>query len=225
MKNLLITGTDTDVGKTILTITLTAYQQKYHGDRRFALMKLMQTGVGDYELYRELFDLKQTDEEVTPLRFTAPLAPPVAAEKEGRVVDLKKVWQNIINLQSRSDFLLIEALGGLGTPVTNELIVADLARDWRLPTILVAPVKLGAIAQIVANVALAQANKVNLLGIVLNCLIPEAENTINDLTPINLIESLTQVPVLGTMPYLPDFKDLNKLATNASQLDLEKFFL
>ncbi|MGL5508342.1 MAG: dethiobiotin synthase, partial [Microcoleaceae cyanobacterium] len=48
---------------------------------------------------------------------------------------------------------------------------------------------------------------------------------INDLTPINLIESLTQVPVLGIMPYLPDFKDLSKLATNASQLDLEKFFL
>jgi len=225
MKNLLITGTDTDVGKTLVAIALTAYQQKYHGERRFALMKLMQTGTGDHELYRELFDLKQTDQEITPLRFTAPLAPPVAAEKEGREVNLKTVWQNIINLQSRSDFLLIEALGGLGTPVTQELIVADLARDWRLPTILVAPVKLGAIAQIVANVALAKANKVNLLGIILNCLIPEAENAINDLTPINLIESLTQVPVLGTMPYLPDLKDLSRLAAYASQLDLEKFFL
>jgi len=64
--------------------------------------------------------------------------------------------------------VLVEALGGLGSPVSEEFTVADLA-EWRLPTVLVVPVKLGAIAQAVANVALARPSRVHLKGIVLNC--------------------------------------------------------
>jgi len=61
--------------------------------------------------------------------------------------------------------VLVEALGG--SPVSEEFTVADLA-EWR-PTVLVVPVKLGAIAQAVANVALARPSRVHLKGIVLNC--------------------------------------------------------
>ncbi|AFY32404.1 dethiobiotin synthase [Calothrix sp. PCC 7507] len=220
MNTLLITGTDTDAGKTVLTTALAAYWQKYYPQRSWGIMKPIQSGVGDREWYQRLFDLKQTAEEITPLYFQAPLAPPIAAAKENRRVDLAIVWQALSELRSRRDFVLVEALGGLGSPVTDEYTVADLAGEWRLPTVLVVPVRLGAIAQAVANVALARQTRVNLKGIVLNCVQPRSDEEIADLTPPELIQSLTNTPVLGCLPYLDDLNDLDKLAQVASDLDL-----
>ena len=117
---------------------------------------------------------------------------------------------------------MVEALGGLGSPVTDELTVAYLAGSWRLPTVLVVPVKLGAIAQAVANVALARQMQVSLLGIILNCVQPRTDAEIADWTPVDLIQSLTNIPVLGCLPYLDNLADLDKLAKVASDLDLER---
>ncbi|MGL5060149.1 MAG: ATP-dependent dethiobiotin synthetase BioD, partial [Microcoleus sp.] len=96
------------------------------------------------------------------------------------------------------------------------------ARDWRLSGVLVVPVKLGAIGQAVANVALARQTNVNLRGIVLNCTQERSTQEIADLTPIDLIESLTQLPVFGILPHLDNPNDLFKLAKAASELDLER---
>ncbi len=220
LNTLLITGTDTDAGKTVLTTALAAYWQKYYPQRSWGIMKPIQSGVGDRELYQRLFNLDQTAEEITPLYFQAPLAPPIAAAKENRQVDLGVVWKALSELRSHRDFVLVEALGGLGSPVTREYTVADLAGEWRLPTVLVVPVRLGAIAQAVANVALARQAKVNLKGIVLNCVQPRSDEDIADLTPPELIQSLTNTPVLGCLPYLNDLNDLDRLAQVASNLDL-----
>lgn len=222
LNTLLVTGTDTEVGKTVLTTALAAYWQKYHSSRSLGIMKLMQSGEGDREWYQKLFSLDQSPEELTPLYFQAPLAPPIAAAKENKTIDLAKVWQTFTALHQRRDFLLLEALGGLGSPVTNELTVADLAGEWHLPTVLVVPVKLGAIAQAVANVALARQLGVNLKGILLNCVQPRTNEEIADWTPIELIESLTYIPVLGCLPYLDNLTDLEKMAQIASNLDLER---
>jgi dethiobiotin synthetase len=221
---LLITGTDTDAGKTVLMMALTAYWQTYCGDRSLALMKPLQCGVGDRELYARLFSLNQSIEEINPLYFEAPLAPPLAAAREGRQIELEKIWQTFTALTQKRDFVLVEALGGLGSPVTHELTVADLARDWRLPTVLVVPVKLGAIGQSVANVALARQSRIHLKGIVLNCVQPCSNQELADWAPIELIQSLTQTPVLGWIPYLDNPTDLNKLSQVASNLDLERIF-
>jgi dethiobiotin synthetase len=128
-------------------------------------------------------------------------------------------------LRSQRDFVLVEALGGLGSPVTDELTVADLAGEWRLPTVLVVPVRLGAIAQAVANVALARQSRVNLKGIILNCIQPRTDAEIADWTPQQLIQSLTNTPVLGCLPYLDNLTDLDKLAQIASDLDWETLTL
>ncbi|RCJ36997.1 dethiobiotin synthase [Nostoc minutum NIES-26] len=218
---LLITGTDTEAGKTVLTTALAAYWQKYYPQRSWGIMKPIQSGIGDREWYQNLFALEQSAEEITPLYFQAPLAPPIAAARENRQVDLAVVWQALSELRSRREFVLIEALGGLGSPVTNELTVADLAGEWRLPTVLVVPVRLGAIAQAVANVALARQTRVNLKGIVLNCVQSRSDAQIADWTPPDLIQSLTNMPVLGCLPYLDNLNDLDKLAQVASNLDLE----
>ena len=221
LNTLLITGTDTETGKTVLTTALAAYWQKYYPQRSWGIMKPIQSGIGDREWYQKLFTLEQSSEEITPLYFQAPLAPPIAAARENRQVDLAVVWQALVKLRSQRYFVLIEALGGLGSPVTEELTVADLAGKWRLPTVLVVPVRLGAIAQAVANVALARQSRINLKGIVLNCVQPRTDAEIADWTPPQLIQSLTNTPVLGCLPYLDNLSDLDKLAQVASDLDWE----
>ncbi|MEA5552432.1 dethiobiotin synthase [Anabaena cylindrica UHCC 0172] len=221
LNTLLITGTDTEAGKTFLTTALAAYRQKYYPQSSLGIMKPIQSGVGDSELYQTLFTLNQSPEEITPLYFQAPLAPPIAAAKENRTIDLALVWQTLLKLQKERDFLLVESLGGLGSPITDELTVADLAGEWRLPTVLVVPVRLGAIAQAVANVALARQTKVNLRGIILNCTQSRTEAEIADLTPPQLIQSFTHIPVLGCLPYLENPTDLDKLAEIGSDLDWE----
>ncbi len=220
MNTLLITGTDTEAGKTVFTTALAAYCQTYYPQRRLAIMKPIQSGEGDREWYERLFSLSQSSEEITPLYFQAPLAPPIAAARENREVDLGLVWQTLEKVRSRHDIVLIEALGGLGSPITPELTVADLAGEWRLPTVLIVPVKLGAIAQAVANVALARQTKVNLKGIVLNCVQARTDAEIGDWTPPDLIQSLTNIRVLGCLPYLDHPDDLDKLAQIISNLDL-----
>lgn len=219
--SLLISGTDTDAGKTVLTTALIAYWQTYCSSRRLGVMKPIQSGEGDRELYTQLFALDQSPEEITPLYFNTPVAPPVAAKIEGRTIDLGKVWSNFCTLQKQRDFVLVEALGGLGSPITDELIVADLARDWQLPTVLVVPVKLGAIGHTVANIALARSMKVNLKGIVLNCVQPCSDQEIENWTPVDLIQSLTQVQVLGILPHLENIIDVQKLTEVAANLDLD----
>ncbi len=220
MNALLITGTDTETGKTVLTCALAAYWQKFVA-LKLGIMKPIQAGIGDRELYAQLFALNQSIDELNPLYFAAPLAPPIAAAKEGRTVDLGLVWQKLEKLKSARDLVLVEALGGLGSPVTNEFTVADLAAEWRLPTVLVVQVKLGAISQAVANVALARLTGVQLKGIVLNCVQPLNREQINDLAPQQVIQSLTNMPVLGCLPYLENPTDLDRLAQVAANLDLE----
>jgi len=221
LNTLLIAGTDTDAGKTVVTAAIAAYWQKYYPQRSLGMMKPIQSGLGDRELYQTLFNLDQSPEEITPLYFQAPLAPPIAAAKENRQIDLAIVWRTLLALQKQRDFVLVESLGGLGSPITDELTVADLAGEWRLQTFLVVPVRLGAIAQAVANVALARQHKINLRGIILNCTQPRTKEEIADLTPPELIQSLTNIPVLGCVPYLENPRDLEQLAKVAAALDWE----
>jgi dethiobiotin synthetase len=218
---ILIAGTDTEVGKTVLTTSLIAYWQTYRSLDTLGVMKLIQSGIGDRELYTQLFDLSQSSESLNPLHFAEPIAPPLAAAKSSQEVELGKVWAALSGLSQEKEYILVEGIGGLGTPVTWELTVADLARDWALATVLVVPVKLGAIAQAVANVALARQYRVNLKGIILNCIRPTTSEEISNLAPADLIASLTNIPVLGVMPYLPDPQDLVKLAGVASNLDID----
>ena len=206
----------------MLTAALIAYWQQYCWAYKLGLCKPVQSGVGDREFYRRLFDLKQTDEQLNPLWYKTPIAPPLAAALEGKRVDLAKAWQVFSQLEVERDWVLVEGAGGLGSPVTAELTVADLAYEWRLPTVLAVPVKLGAIADAVANVALAKKKKVKLKGLVLNCTHPTTKTQLESWAPTDMIESLTRVPVLGVLPYLKQIKDVEALSDAAAQLDLER---
>ncbi len=185
-------------------------------------MKPVQSGTGDRELYLRLFALTQSLTEINPIYFDLPLAPPIAAEKEGRRINLESAWQTFETLSQQKDWVLVEALGSLGSPITHESTVADLAWDWRIPLVLVVPVKIGALGQAVANVALARQSRIHIKGIVLNCVAPCSKQEILDWAPADLMQSLTQVPVLGLIPHLPDPTNLSHLTQAAADLDLER---
>ncbi len=221
---ILIVGTDTGVGKTSLTASLAAYWCQYYNQADLGIYKPIQSGIGDREFYHDTFPFLELN-TITPLFFNAPLAPAVAAAKEGKTIDLALAWQGFQRLSHEKELILVEALGGLGSPITFEYLVADLARDWQLETILVVPVRLGSIGQAVANVALARQSKVNLRGIVLNCVSPISESEISDLTDPMWLEQLLGVPVLGVLPYNENLQkgigDRASLARAAAGLDLE----
>jgi dethiobiotin synthetase len=223
MNTLLIAGTDTNAGKTVLTTALAAYWLQHCPNRPLSILKPLQTGIGDREHYQRLFNLNQTLDELNPIHFDAPLAPPIAADLVGQPIRLDRAWQTHEQLRQRSDLLLVEGLGGLGSPVTHELTMADLAHEWRLPTLLVVPVRLGAIGQAIANVALARQAKVDLRGIILSCPQPLSLESIAQWADPDMITRFTRIPVLGQLPYLSDPTDRAALSQAAANLDLEAF--
>ncbi len=136
----------------------------------------------------------------------------------GPFLDLAQTWQDYSRAVKSTDLLFVEGLGGLGTPVTPELIMADLARDWSLPIILMATVNFDTVCQLVAHARLAQSCQAKLHGIVLNC--PQAYALDN--CPIDLIPGLTYAPVLGVLPYVSSlFRDVSYLANLAANLTIE----
>lgn len=189
----------------MVTTALWSYGHHYVQQEQWGVFKPMQSGTavepGDRQHYCTTLPLSQTPEEICPLSFAVPLAPPMAALLEERDIDLAPVWHTYQQLQQRFDRLLVEGIGGLGSPITWEWTVADLAAAWRLPIVLVATVRLGAIAQIVANVALARQYKLELRGLILNCVTPCSDADIQQWTPPHFLSQLTQVPVLGVLPY------------------------
>jgi dethiobiotin synthetase len=218
---LLISGTDTGIGKTVVTSALAAYLQIFCAHQRLAIFKPIQSGPGDREHYAQQFDLTQTLEQINPLYFDAPLVPPLAAAVEGKTVDLALAWQTFQTLQKTYDWVLVEGVGGLGAPITAELTVADLAHDWHLPTILVVPVRLGALGQAIAHIALAQRTQVNVRGLILSCPDVCSAQDIEQWAPVELIQSFTQRPVLGILPHLENCTDSTHLAKITSAWDLE----
>ncbi len=221
MATLLISGTDTGIGKTIVTSALAAYLKTFCAQQRLAIFKPIQSGPGDREHYAQQFDLTQTLEQINPLYFDAPLAPPLAAAMEGKSVDLALAWQTFQTLQKNYDWVLVEGVGGLGAPITAELTVADLAHDWHSPTILVVPVRLGALGQAIAHVALAQRTQVNVRGLILSCPDVCSAQEIEQWASVELIQAFTQRPVLGILPHLENCTDSAHLASIASQWNLE----
>lgn len=224
LNTVLIAGTGVGVGKTVVLSALTAYWQQYCPSRSVAVMKPVEcrSSERDSEQLIRRFNLAQSADQVTPITLPLNLAPAVAAAQLGTRVDLEQIWQQFQQLQQQHDLLLLEAYGGLGSPLTAETTVADLAWDWRLPTVLVVPVQPETVAQAVVHVALAVKSRVHLKGIVLNAVQPCSAEEWANWAPIDLIQSLTRKPVLGCLPYLDNPEDPDQLIQTAADWELEQ---
>ena len=142
-----ITGTDTGVGKTVLTALL-ARSLKEKGLQVAALKPICSGGRGDACVLQASLDHVLTLDEVNPWHYRASLAPLLAARREHKRVRLPDVLAHIRALQKRFDVLLVEGAGGLLSPLGEGFNTCDLIAALRATPVIVCPNRLGAVNQV-----------------------------------------------------------------------------
>jgi dethiobiotin synthetase len=166
-----VTGTDTGVGKTVVSCAL--IRGLRHRGVDAAGMKPIETGVGAagpldaIALRRAAGDADPLD-DVCPQRFAMPAAPTVAARAEGRQVDLDAIDAAHARLRARHGYLVVEGAGGLLVPAAEDLSMADLAARLGLPLLLVARASLGTINHTRLSLEVARARTQRVLGVVVS---------------------------------------------------------
>jgi dethiobiotin synthetase len=144
-KIVFITGTDTGVGKTVVTASLLHYLRS-RGARALAMKPFCSGSRDDVELLQAVQKHEIEDQEVNPFFFREPLAPVVAARRAGRKqVTLDRAMAAIERVALKCDRLLIEGAGGLLAPLGPNLTALDLILDLKCSVCIVAANKLGAI--------------------------------------------------------------------------------
>jgi len=200
-----VTGTDTGVGKTLVGCMLLRRLRGRGLD--VGAMKPVETGVGeagplDALALREAAGCNDDLALMCPQRFALPAAPEAAAWAEARTVDLAAIevaWQT---LRHRHKFLLVEGAGGLRVPVAPDLDMAELARSFELPLVLVARGSLGTINHTLLSLDLVQRRGLPLLGVVLNC--SQGRLCESDLANLDLLKRELGSRLLGEIPYAPE---------------------
>jgi len=144
---LFITGTDTGVGKTMLTALLAGYLHEC-GVRAAALKPICSGGRDDARRLRAASAGVLTLDEINPWHFRAPIAPLLAAHREGKRVKLPQVLAHVRAMQKRFDVVLIEGAGGLLSPLGEKFNSRDLIAALGATPIVVCPDRLGAVNQV-----------------------------------------------------------------------------
>lgn len=199
-RGIFITGTDTGVGKTYVTALILA-ELRRRGVKA-AAFKPIACGDGgrhDAEIYAKIMDGEQPLDVINPIYLRRPLAPSVAAKLEGRRIDLGKVFAGYKMLAAEYDVVLVEGAGGLMVPIKHGYFVADLAKQLRLPVLIVARLGLGTINHSVLTVNRARACGLKIAGLVLSD--TSRGRSLAKKTNPKVLPELCGVPVLGVMPY------------------------
>jgi len=200
-----ITGTDTDVGKTVVSAGL-ALALRARGIH-VGVMKPVATGCfgerGRLISQDAVFLMEAAENEypalTNPVRFQHPLSPNVAASLEKTEVDIGKIHEAYRDLQKIYDFIIVEGIGGLMVPLKKDYYVANLVRDMKLPMILVSRPNLGTINHTLLTIDAAVIRGLEVLGIIFNRA-PTTNCSMAEMTNPKAIHELTGVPVLGSLP-------------------------
>ena len=205
---LFITGTDTGVGKTCVAAAIARALVK--GGLNVGVYKPAASGckrVGkklvseDASILWEAAGRPGSLSRVCPQLFAAPLAPHLAALNEGKQLDEKLLRMGIDYWLERSDIVLVEGAGGLLSPLGTKKYVADLARVFGFPLVVVAPNRIGVINQTLQTLLAAQAYDLEVAGIVLSdVLSPDAPDPSIHSNPAELARR-SSVPLLARLPH------------------------
>ena len=207
-KGYFITGTDTSVGKTVVTACLLALNRKRGLDT--GIMKPIETGVdqecsseenSDAKFLLTVSENKDSIEEVSPICLKPTASPLQATRITGQTVDISLILENFRRLQTKHDRMLVEGIGGLLVPLTANYSVSDLIKDMNLPLIIVSRFSLGTINHTLLTVKAAQETGVQIAGIILNHSEDRPLSKI-ELGQNSLIQELSNVPILGECPFL-----------------------
>lgn len=189
-----ITGTDTDAGKTFVTALLTRSLRRAGFDT--VAMKPVSCGEpGDTRELLAAADGELSAGEVTPVSFSAPLAPIEAARLEGRTFDPRTVLEVFERLDRTRNSLLVEGVGGWLVPLAPGYSAADLAKDMALPVLLVVRNRLGALNHTLLTLESIAAHGLTCQGIILNNH-PADDGDASREGNRRLLPELTDTPVL-----------------------------
>ncbi|MFT5443521.1 MAG: dethiobiotin synthetase [Myxococcota bacterium] len=205
MSGFFITGTDTGVGKTVVSCAIVAGLRKRGLD--VGVMKPMETGVGDAGpldaiALREAAGVEDTLEEICPIQFALPAAPNVAAHAEGRVVDLNVVTSGYKTLASRHEIMVVEGAGGLLVPTVESEDMGSLSAALGLPIIVVARMALGTINHTLLTLREIERRGLPLAGVVLS----ESGGVLSEADRANLAHLRSELGerLIGEVPHLPE---------------------
>ncbi len=199
-KGIFVTGTDTGVGKTIVSAAI-AWNMIQAG-RRVAVMKPVQTGTvisgpTDIEFIKKVVGEDNQVDFSCPYSFPDPVAPLVASMLAGESIQIGRIVDAYEKLSSENEFVIVEGSGGLLVPILDNYFMSDLASDLELPTLIVARPNLGTINHTLLTLEAAQRRDIEIAGIVISNYpwdpgIPEQTNP-------ELLLSFTGVDILGVL--------------------------
>ncbi len=142
-----ITGTDTGVGKTVLTALLAQFLRA-RGARAAALKPVCSGGRGDARALQAALAGALTLDEINPWHFRAALAPAAAAERERKPLKLAAMLAHLRATRERFEVTLVEGAGGLLSPLGEQFDSRDVIVALQASPIIVAPNRLGAVNQV-----------------------------------------------------------------------------
>jgi len=201
-RGVFVTGTDTGVGKTLAACAL-VHALRAAGARPVP-MKPIAAGAegahnGDTVALLEAAGLGASwATAVTPVLLREPMAPHIAAAREGRRLGLDFLGSALDHLEQAGDFLVVEGVGGFKVPLAEGLDTVDLARAAGLPVVLVVGLRLGCL-----NHALLTADAVRSAGLPLAGWIANAVDPDMPVRDENVaaLEARLGAPLLGRMPH------------------------
>ncbi len=207
-KRWFITGTDTDVGKTVVSCALlqAAANQGYRtaGYKPVASGSQMTT---DGLRNSDALALQANSSEplrysqVNPLTFAEATSPHIASESEGREIQLTELSQGLRQLAQSADWVLVEGAGGWFTPLSAQVTFADWVELEQLPVIMVVGVKLGCINHALLTAQAIRQAGLTLAGWVANEVIPAGARQAEYLATLT---RMIPAPRLGVIPHLTD---------------------
>ena len=187
MTTIVVTGTDTDVGKTVFAATLTvALDADY--------WKPVQAGLDGGDDATTAAALGVSAARILPeaYRLTTPCSPHRAAELDGITIDADRLTP-----PATSRRLVIEGAGGALVPVTRRLVYADLFARWGHPVVIVARTELGTINHSLLTVEALRSRGVPILGVAFNGDAAEdSEATIAEMSRVKRLGRLPRLAVL-----------------------------
>ncbi len=200
-KAVFITGTDTGVGKTVVTAALACLLEK--SGVNVGVIKPFQTGTElqglcDAEFVYRFLDKECDLSEVSPCRLEAPLSPYFAAIKEGERVDLKEIIRHVRDYILGHDITLVEGAGGIYVPITADFMMADLAVSLDAQMVLVLRPGLGTLNHTALSLEYGKNKKISILGGVISGF-PDPPDIASMTNPI-VLRDVFSMDILGVLP-------------------------
>jgi dethiobiotin synthetase len=165
-----VTGTGTEVGKTVIAAVI-AHALAGEGKRvavfKPAVTGLEEGGEPDHALLRRAAASDQREDEIAPYRYGPPLSPHLAAQLAGEAIDPARLADAARSAEASADAIVCEGVGGLLVPLTREYLVRDLAIELALPLVIAAQPSLGTINHTLLTIDAARTAGLTVAAVVL----------------------------------------------------------